>query len=81
MNFNSYFQFFGHHLVNYLRKFNRNKLQPTSHFFTQLLENDRVSFDATLKKMSNKKKKIDQIMVRYNDAVNLQGCKETIGMP
>lgn len=79
LNYLSYFQFFGHHLVQYLRKFNTHKLRSTSHFFKQLLENDKLKYDETLKQLRIKKKKIDKIMKKYNQAINLQGCKETLG--
>ena len=76
----SYFQFFGHHLIQYLKKFNKKKLQPTSHFFKQLLHTDRIKFNGFLSRMSAKKIKIDGIMAQYNKGLNLQGCKENLGI-
>lgn len=66
-------------MIEYLKEFNKHKLQPTSHFFRQLLENDKKKFDGVHRQLVSKKQKIDQIIARYNKALNLQGCMEQLG--
>ena len=53
---------------------------PTSHYFRQLLANDIKKFDLINRKLIDKKKEIDKIVTRYNSAVNLQGCRENLGL-
>ena len=52
---------------------------PTSHYFKQLLENDKKKFQLINQKLVQKKQQIDKIVARYNNAVNLQSCKENLG--
>ena len=66
-------------MIEYLREFNQHKLQPTSHFFKQLLENDKKKFNDVHTQLVSKKQKIDNIVARYNQEVNLQGCIERLG--
>lgn len=62
-----------------MKKFNEKKLQPTSKFFEQLLAKDRKHFDGHIKGVNKKKRQIADIMERFNQAVNLQGCSTNLG--
>ena len=53
---------------------------PTSHYFRQLLVNDIKKFDLINLKLIEKKYQIDRIVNRYNSAVNLQDCRENLGL-
>ena len=53
---------------------------PTSHYFKQLLKNDTLNYNSIAEQLSEKKKKIDNIVARYNKAVSLQGCEERLGL-
>ena len=66
-------------MIENLKEFNRHKLQPTSQFFRQLLENDKKKFDIVHRELVSKKQKIDIIVARFNKAVNFQGCVEKLG--
>ena len=62
-----------------MRIFDTHKLQPTSHYFEQLLQNDRQKFDSVYAELAEKKQKIDNIVARYNKALNFQSCEEHLG--
>ena len=53
---------------------------PASHYFRQLLENDIKKFDSINQKLIVRKNQIDRIVTRYNSTVNLQGCRENLGL-
>ena len=62
-----------------MRIFDKRKLQPTSHYFEQLLQKDRQKFDGVYAELAQKKNKIDDIVARYNRALNFQSCEEQLG--
>ena len=63
-----------------MREFNNHKLTPTSHYFERLLQKDEEKFNNVTKDLARKKQMIDNIVARYNKALNFQSCKEELGM-
>ena len=53
---------------------------PTSHYFEQLLKNDKTKFNSIKRLLAEEKKKIDSIVARYHKAVSLQSCEEHLGL-